>query len=313
MGITSPRTMKLLGCIRGDEIVVMVDPGAIHNFISKEAVQKLGIPVLRSKEFEVSLGTGDSVMGEGICKSVVLELQGIVIVKNFLPLGLGNSDIIMGIQWLEKLGTMATNWKTQTLRFQLGSEVVTLKGDPSLGRSGISLKAMLRNLRKEGGGYLVEFNFLQAPPGGTEEAPEGIVIPPFLAQLLEEYGVVFELPKGLPPKRSHDHAIILKEGTSPVNVRPYRYPQVQKGEIEILIKDMLAAGIIQLSTSPFSSPVLLVKKKDGSWRFCVDYRAFNKATIPDKYPIPVIDELLDELKGATIFTKLDLKSGYHQV
>lgn len=140
-----------------------------------------------------------------------------------------------------------------------------------------------------------------------------LVIPPPIVLLLQEFDHLFAEPQGLPPQRVFDHDIPLMTRVKPVNLWPYRYNPAQKDEIERQVTEMLRQGIIQPSTSPFSSPVLLVQKKDKTWRFCVDYQHLNAVTIKNKYPLPIIDELLDELAGSDWFTSLDLRADYHQI
>ena len=115
---------------------------------------------------------------------------------------------------------------------------------------------------------------------------------PTIEQLLSEFALVFATPIDLPPCRGHEHQILLKDGTDPICQRLYRYPHFPKTEIEKIVAESLEVGSIRPSQSPFSSPELLVRKVDGSWRMCMDYRALNQANIKDKFPIPVVVSLL---------------------
>ena len=119
------------------------------------------------------------------------------------------------------------------------------------------------------------------------------------------------MPTELPPSRSCNHSIPLIPGAQPVFIRPYRYPPKLKDEIEAQVKEMLAQGFIRPSTSPFSSPVLLVKKKDGSYRLCVDFHQLNAITAKSKYPVPIFYQLVDELAHASWFSTLNLRVGFH--
>lgn len=152
------------------------------------------------------------------------------------------------------------------------------------------------------------FHLAILPTNPTEPPPTSLTHPILaIATLLYQFQHLFQTPHGLPPPCNIAHHITLPPTTAPVNVRPYRYPRYKKTEIEKQVSELLSASLIRPSTSPYSSLVLLVKMKDGTWRLCVDYRALNSVTVRDRFPIPMIDELLDELGHASWFSKLDLQ------
>ena len=136
-----------------------------------------------------------------------------------------------------------------------------------------------------------------------------------LKELMDEFKDVFldTLPKGRPPKRDIVHEIRTEEGAKPPSRPPYRLGPAEQDEMEEQVKDLLAQGFIKPSASLYGAPILFVPKKDGRWHMCIDYCALNKQTVNDQFPLPCIDSLLERLGRATVFMKLDLASGYHQI
>ena len=306
-GAEHPQTIRVLGKLQNKSLIVLIDGGNTHNFIDQAIATRFGLPIVKDRKLQVVVANRERVECAGRCQGIRLSIQGITITADYYVLPVAACQVVLGVQWLETLGPVETDYKQLTMTFIIGGVRHTLQG---LGRAvKASSIEVLHN--KECSGLQRMGFFFQIQP--LKNTLSSNMYPSAIQCLLEEFAEVFAPNPSLPPQRQHDHMIPLQPNTGPVSVHPYRYPYYQKTEIERMVKELLESGLIRPSNSPFSSPVLLVKKPDGTWRFCIDYRALNKITIKDKYPIPVIDELLDELHGAKYFLKLDLRSGYHQI
>jgi hypothetical protein len=132
--------------------------------------------------------------------------------------------------------------------------------------------------------------------------------------VVEEFMDVFpEELLGMPPEREVEFYIDQIPGAAPITKRPYRMAPTKLAELKLQIAELQQKGYIHPSSSPWGAPVLFVTKKDGSMRMCIDYRSLNEVTIKNKYPLPRIDDLFDQLQGAKYFSKIDLRSGYHEL
>jgi hypothetical protein len=156
-------------------------------------------------------------------------------------------------------------------------------------------------------------------PVATTAKPFGIVYEAIIPEI-QDIPVVCEFPDvfpedlpGLPPERDVEFVIELKPGMAPVSRRSYRMPPNELAELKTQLQDLLDKGFIRPSSSPWGCPAIFVKKKDETLQMCVDYRPLNEVTIKNKYPLPQIDILFDQLTGSRVFSKIDLRSGYHQI
>ncbi|WVZ80007.1 hypothetical protein U9M48_027525 [Paspalum notatum var. saurae] len=269
-GLESSRTMRFQGMLQGQAILILVDSGSSHTFLSSKMADKVvGVSPL-PVPIAVQVADGGRLPCGTHIKQAHWQLDECNFFTDMKILDLSYYDLIVGMDWLEAYSPMQVHWLQKWMIIPYQNASVLLQG-------------LVPELPA---GSVVEVAAI------TQEQPDLSVmgLHPELVQLLESYVDVFDKPTGLPPSRSCDHAIPLVPGASPVRIRPYRYPPAVKDEIETQVVEMLKSGIIQHSQSAFSSPVLLVKKKDLSWRFCVDFRHLNAITIKTVYPMPIIEE-----------------------
>nr|KYP64598.1 Transposon Ty3-G Gag-Pol polyprotein [Cajanus cajan] len=317
-GVPSSQSLKFKGTINGFSILVLIDTGSTHNIIQPRLVRHLHLSTTPTTPFQVMVGNGEFITCNQLCPTVSLDIQAACFQVPLYVIPIEGADVVLGLAWLRTLGKVQADFSIPSLTFSHHDTHVTLTGE-CLSPSFASFHQLCHFIHQDyvATCHLLTISHSPHEPSLSHPSPS-IPSPPThcnpeIQTLLHQYEPIFQKPKGLPPHRPHDHHIPLLPNTTPINVKPYRYPHSQKTIMTKMIAEMLLDGIIKPSTSPFSSPVLLVKKKDGTWRFCVDYRALNAVTVKDRFPIPTIDELLDELGTAQVFSKIDLRSGYHQI
>eukprot|EP00253_Pinus_taeda_P007083 PITA_07083 len=306
--ISSPQMLKIRGFIKHRPVVVLIDSGSTHNFIHQKVAEMVHCFVREISNFQVQIADGGTMKCEGRCENVKLQMGDYQLKTHMFSIHMGGYDIVLGVDWLHTLGPITMDFQELYMSFKQNNHKHTLRGFQAGAPSIISSHRMEKLLKKGNHGVLAQFNAIQVVK--TNSPPLHLE----MQQILNNHLSVFDKPQGLPASRGeHDHSITLVPGAQTPNVRPYRYPFTQKNEIEKIIKELLEAGVIRPRISPYSSPVVMVLKKYGEWRMFPDFMALNKLTVKDKFPILVVDDLLDELNVAQFFTKLDLRSGYHQI
>ncbi|PNX92266.1 retrotransposon-related protein [Trifolium pratense] len=318
-GVSHYQTMRVTGMHDKKVLHILLDSGSTHNFLDLELAKKLGCKLEAISPLAITSGGGHKLEAAFVCKSFKWLLQQTVFMADVIVLPLGCSDLILGIQWLKSLGPILWDFDKLQMEFTTQGRKFVLRGAKTPSIKLVNNKSFAHAVQNGAELCLMTLNthvpVFDVPTCLILSTADGSgCTPPLIDQLLHVFQDIFTEPSSLPPHRvGFDHKIPLKDGSEPFNLKPYRYSLIQKTIIDNLVDVMLDQGIIQHSTSPFSSPTVLVRKKDGSWRLCVDFRRLNQFTIKDRFPIPLIEDLLDELAGASIFSKLDLKSGYHQL
>jgi hypothetical protein len=293
---------KLLVC--GVEAQILFDPGSTHSFISPMFVKMIDAPHSQLDYILlVTTPVGRQVECRTYYPNCPVLLGDVNLPANLIVLDMHDFHIILGMDWLEAYhATMDCFSKIITFRLQREQAGLMFQGIRKPARAGFISVLKASRLIHSGCEAFVAFITEDKHSQGVEGIP-----------------VVCEFPEeipGLPPIREVEFTIELLLGTAPISIAPYRMAPAELGELKLQLQELLSKGFVRPSVSPWGAPVLFVKKKDGSLRMRVDYRKLNQATVKKQHtfhPLPRIDELFDQLQGAAYFSKIDLRSGYHQL
>ncbi|GJX29148.1 putative reverse transcriptase domain-containing protein [Tanacetum coccineum] len=228
-----------------------------------------------------------------------------------MPIELGSFDAIIGMDWLAKYQAVIV-CAEKIVRIPWGNETLIIHDDGSNQGNAtrlniISCTKTQKYMQKGFPIFLAHVTAKEVEDKSEKKRLEDVPI-------VQDFPGVFpEDLSGLPPTRQVEFQIDLVPGAAPVARAPYRLAPSEMKELSEQLKELSDKGFIRPSSSPWGAPVLFVKKKDGSFRMCIDYRELNKLTVKNRYPLPRIDDLFDQLQGSSVYSKIDLRSGYHQL
>jgi hypothetical protein len=268
--------------IHHQPVVILFDSGATHSFINSKFGTKVGLEYYPTKGAYMIAIPVSKIASNQIYRNVPIQLGSNLVKTDLLVLDLEGMDILLAMDWMTR----------HRVSLDISSRVVEIDSP----YQGTTILYLLQRKCINSCAYAVEGAKLEDIP------------------IVCEYPDVFldDLP-GMPLDRDIEFVIELQPGTAPISKRPYRMPPNELAELKIQLQDLLDKGFIRPSASPWGCPALFMRKKDNSLRLCVDYRPLNAVTIKNKYPLPRIDIPFDQLAGAKVFSKIDLRSGYHQI
>ena len=305
----------------------LMDTGASACFVSPRKVQELGLKLHPADAtLRLADNTESPITGKVQLRIRIQHFSAMI--WCFVTELCADFDVILGNSFLTEHKTIL-DFKHHTVSLTRDGKKYKLKAgyaDKNAGKKLLLNSAQARRSIKNGcDSFLVLLNAVQAGTADdtshADTSHTDTVIPvaaesdlaDIIASLRQEFADIFEPPTGLPPDRGVEHVVSLLPGSQPPFKRMYRLSPEELAEVKKQIADLLARGLIELSTSPYGSPILFVKKKTGELRMVVDYRELNKLTVKNRYPLPRIDDLFDKLHGAQYFTSLDAASGFHQI